>query len=131
MNAEKKRVVVVDDDAAILAALQETLADSFIIFTARDGEEAIRVVTNIKPDLVIMDISMPVMDGMEACRILKANKITALIPVLFLTAKNQIEDTQKAYAAGGDSFMAKPFLREQLISKAQEIIQKAEFKKGL
>ncbi len=75
---EKKRIVIVDDDAGILSALQETLQDSYVVFTARDGEEAVRVTTNIKPDMVIMDVSMPKMDGLEACRQLKENKVTRL-----------------------------------------------------
>jgi CheY-like chemotaxis protein len=131
LNTEKKKIVVADDNAGILTALQETLEGSYVVYTAQDGEEAVRVVTKIKPDLVILDVSMPLLDGLEACKRIKNDMNTAHIPVIFLTAKSQLEDTQKAYSSGGDSFMAKPFLPEKLLQKVTEMIQKSELKKGL
>jgi CheY-like chemotaxis protein len=131
VNEEKKRIVVADDDGGILNALQETLDGTYIVYTAQDGEAAVRTVKNIKPDLVIMDVSMPIMDGLEACRLLKKDKLTASIPIMFLTAKDQMEDSQKAYNSGGDCFMTKPFLPEKLMQKVEEMINKAEMKKGI
>lgn len=131
VEAKKKKIVVADDDYAILGAIQETLEDKYLIYTAQEGAEAVRLVKKIRPDLVIMDVGMPLMDGLEACRQIKQDADTASIPVMFLSGKNELEDSEKAYNSGGNSYMVKPFSTEKLLSKVSEMIQKAEMRNEL
>jgi len=131
MEEIKKKIVVADDDYAILSAIKETLEDEYTVHTADDGREAVKLVTEIMPDLVIMDITMPRMDGHEACRLIKKDKNTSSIPIMFLTGKNQLGDTEKAYSSGADSYMVKPFSPDKLLQKVAEMIQKSELRKGL
>ena len=114
VEARKKKIVVADDDYAILGAIQETLEDKYLIYTAQEGAEAVRLVKKIRPDLIIMDIGMPLMDGLEACRLIKEDTETASIPIMFLSAKNQMEDCEAAYSSGGNSYMVKPFAPDKL-----------------
>jgi len=131
MAESLKKIVVVDDEEDIVSAVVETLSGAYRIFTAQNGEEAIKLAANVDPDLIIMDILMPVMDGLEACRVLKHGIMTKKIPVMFLTVKNQLEDTQKAFRAGADSYMIKPFSPAKLTAKVEEMLMKADIMKGM
>ena len=131
MNWKKKRIVVADDDEDILASIKETLDNVYTVFTALDGREAVEIVKKIKPDLVILDVLMPDMDGFEACRMIKKDKLLTHIPVIFLTAKNQVEDTERGFQSGADSYMVKPFSPLKLLEKIGGMIDRAEMREGL
>lgn len=130
MEQARKKIVVVDDEEDICMALKETLNQDYNVFTAEDGKEAIELIRNIKPDLVIMDVLMPVMDGFEACRRMKSDKFTASIPIIFLTAKNQFEDAQKGFESGCDSYMSKPFSPSKLMQKVSELLEIAQIRRS-
>jgi CheY-like chemotaxis protein len=130
-ETRKKKIVVADDDEDILSALKETLGEIYSVYAAQDGAEAVKLVKKIHPDLVIMDILMPEMDGLEACRRIKTDKQTAPIPVIFLTVKNQVEDSEKGFQSGADSYMSKPFSPEKLLQKVSQMIEISEIRKGL
>ncbi len=128
---EKKKIVVADDEPFILSALQDTLSDDYSVYTASNGKEAIKTVEKVMPDLIILDVMMPEMDGLEACKQLKKNKETASIPVIILTAKGQITDIEKGFKSGADAYVVKPFSPARLIEKVEEIFEKVEMRKKI
>ena len=131
MVESKKRIVVADDEPFILSALQDTLSDSYSVTTASNGAEAIKVAAKVLPDLIILDVMMPEMDGLEACKNLKRDKATSSIPVILLTAKGQITDIEKGFKSGADAYVVKPFSPARLIEKVEEIFEKVEMRKKI
>lgn len=131
MRAIKRKVVIADDEENILSALKETLDKDYSVFSAVNGKQAVEIAERIVPDIVVLDLLMPEMDGLEACRLIRSGKLTAEIPVLLLTAKNQIEFSEKGFASGASSYMVKPFSPEKLLLKVSELIEKAEMRKGI
>jgi CheY-like chemotaxis protein len=127
----KKKIVVADDEPFILSALQDTLSDSYSVTTASSGSEAIRIAQRVMPDLIILDVMMPEMDGLDACKNLKRDKLTAGIPVILLTAKGQITDIEKGFKSGADAYVVKPFSPARLIEKVEEIFEKVEMRKKI
>ena len=127
----KKKIVVADDEGDIVNAIRDTLSAGYSIFSAGNGREAVNLISRVHPDLVIMDVLMPVMDGIEACIHVKSDPKTKNIPVLFLTAVNQVEDTQRCFQAGADAHMLKPFSPARLQAKVEDILLKAEIKKSI
>lgn len=110
-----QRILIADDDEAHLALVAELLkTKGYQTFAARDGEEAVREATRLKPDLVIMDVQMPRMDGDQAAMILKAAPETKSIPILFLTALRSKEEIQEA---GEDDILAKPVPLQLLLDR--------------
>lgn len=110
---EKLRVIVADDEAIIRLDLKEMLSDAGhrVIAEAADGEEALRLVQELKPDLVIMDVKMPKMDGITAASLISEKH---LAPVLLLTAYSQIDIVEKAKESGVLAYLVKPIREEQL-----------------
>jgi CheY-like chemotaxis protein len=128
---EKKKIVIADDEDDIISALKETLAGYYTVYSASNGKEAVELAQKITPDVMILDIMMPEMDGYEACRKLKHARETAAIPVLILTVKNQVTDTQKAFDCGADAYMTKPFSPGKLLDKLGKLVEQAEIRKGI
>lgn len=129
--AEKKKIVVADDEPFILSALQDTLSDDYEVYTASNGKEAIKMVEKVSPDLILLDVMMPEMDGLEACKQLKKNKETAAIPIIILTAKGQITDIEKGFKSGADAYIVKPFSPARLLEKVEEIFEKVKMRKKI
>ena len=103
------RVLVVDDEEHILMILKDSLEFSgFQVVTATNGLEALEQVEKESPELVVLDIGMPKLDGWEVCRRLKADPKTQSIPVVILTAYAQTSDRQKGMSLGADRFITKP-----------------------
>ena len=108
--AAKKRVLVCDDDPVILRLLEVNLElEGFEVLTGTNGEEGVEIARREHPDLVILDIMMPRMDGYEACRQIKADEATQQIPVVFLSAKAQASDIEKGKSFGVAEYLTKPF----------------------
>jgi len=113
-----KKILVVDDEVYILHILDFSLgAEGYEVITAADGEEAMRKARSEKPDLIVLDIMMPKVDGFEACRRLKADPETSPIPVILLTAKGREVDRQMGMEVGADDYIVKPFSPTRLIEK--------------
>ena len=106
---EKKTVLIVDDMPENLVILYRTLQDDYEIIGANSGQEALRLVPSINPDLILLDIMMPEMSGYEACRILKAQEATREIPVIFVTALTDETDETKGFELGAVDYITKPF----------------------
>lgn len=131
METGKRKIVVADDEEIVVAALVELLLKEYEVFTAANGSQALDVTRRINPDLVILDVAMPVMDGMETCRRIKYGAGTDKIPVLMLTAKGDLECALEGFNSGADSYMVKPFITDMLLEKIEELIKRAEIKKSM
>lgn len=122
MNAV--RVLVVDDLPDNLEMLRELLEpEGYCVDTAADGQEAVDKALAAPPDLVIMDVSMPRMDGIEACRRLKSEPRTRLVPIVLVTALGHRENRLHGIAAGADDFLTKPVDIEQLLARARSALR--------
>jgi len=113
----KPRVLVVDDEPQLRRLLQEFLKDHYTLFMASNGKEAIELAKKNAPDLIVMDISMPEMDGFQACEVLRQDSATSEIPILFLTAYNSADYRVKAFNLGADDFISKPIEFEELLAR--------------
>ncbi|MFT6395445.1 MAG: CheY-like chemotaxis protein [Bradymonadia bacterium] len=117
------KVLVVDDSATVRDLLERRLArKGFRVVTAADGVEGVEFCTRELPDVVLMDLHMPVMDGWAATRAIRANEATAQIPVLILTAYNSSRDRSAAMDAGASDFDSKPISMPRLIAKMERLL---------
>ena len=122
-----KRLLVVDDDASLLMAVSETLrAEGYVVVTARRGAEALVRVAERTPDLIISDIRMPGMDGYQLARNLRSAPHTRLIPIVFLTAKDDIADRIAGFRSGVDAYITKPFEPEELLAIVAGILERVQ-----
>ena len=112
----KRKILIVEDDLALSNILQMTLNKSYDILLARNGREGVDMAALQHPDLILMDIMMPVMDGLKALTILKENDLTATIPVIFLSGKVQYDDILRGFRMGADHYITKPFTSTELRS---------------
>lgn len=106
---DKAKILIVDDSPANIETLNETLENEFDIYFATDGNDALQKVHLLGPDLILLDIMMPVMDGFEVCRRLKENEQFRDIPIIFITALDQPEDESKGLVLGAADYVTKPF----------------------
>jgi CheY-like chemotaxis protein len=119
-----KKVVVVEDEDAIAHLIEASLGDAgYLCLRARDGEECLKLAKREEPDLLILDILMPKMDGLEAVRRLKADPVHSRIPVLMLTALGSVEDRVRGLGSGADDYLAKPFDMRELLARAQSLVR--------
>ncbi|MGF7238485.1 MAG: response regulator transcription factor [Frankia sp.] len=118
------RVLVVDDDAAVRESLERSLRfEGYDVSAARDGLEALDVVTADHPDIVVLDVMMPRMDGLEACRQLRARGED--LPVLMLTARDGLADRVSGLDVGADDYLVKPFALEELFARMRALSRRA------
>ncbi|MGD0265384.1 MAG: response regulator [Candidatus Methylomirabilota bacterium] len=118
------RILIVDDEAQNLELMEAMLASAgYEIFLAHEGEEALRLARERRPDLILLDLMMPGLSGFEICARVKTDPQTGGIPVLFVTALNQISDKERAMAAGGDDFLTKPFQRTELLTRVEALLR--------
>ncbi len=115
----KPTLLVVDDTPANINLVAEILGPDYEILFAVRGEEGLETAQVERPDLILMDVMMPVMDGFETCRRLKLEPRTRDIPVIFLTALMDLEVLVKAFRAGGVDYVGKPFQPEELLARVQ------------
>lgn len=117
-------VLVVDDEAVNRKLAQELLSSrGYQVAVASDGEEAISKVRTIRPDLILLDVMMPRLDGLQTCRILKQDDETRLIPVVLLTALSSMEDRVAGIEVGADDFLTKPFNKVELLARVRSLIR--------
>jgi len=114
MEIEKDSLLIVDDDRLNLLMLIEILQQSYIIYTAKSGEEAIKKAGKYHPDLILLDIVLPGINGYEVLEILRGSEETGDIPVIFITGLNEAGDEEKGIALGAVDYIAKPFKPENV-----------------
>ena len=121
---ERKPVVLAaDDDADILGLITFRLERSgYTVLQAHDGEEALELALTAKPDLAVLDVMMPKLDGFELTRRLRAEEATRRMPIILLTARAQEADVQEGFEAGADDYIRKPFSSQELRSRVQAIL---------
>ena len=111
-NASK--ILVVEDNEELLALMLQVLSKNYHVFTAKNGKQAMNIIMKEKLDLVVSDVMMPIMDGIELTKQLKSDKSFWQLPIILLTAKNKEEDKTEAYAVGADAYINKPFKFDEL-----------------
>ncbi len=124
------RILVCDDDEAIRGLIEAVLGQEFEILHAEDGDAAVRATRAEQVDLIIMDISMPMMDGIDATRALKDDPATAGVPVLILTARAHFEDRAAGEEVHADAYLTKPFDPYQLQKVVQHLLELQEKRRG-
>ncbi|WP_224995331.1 PleD family two-component system response regulator [Cesiribacter sp. SM1] len=119
----KAKVLVVDGEPNILMSLEFLMRKSgYEVFIARDGAEALQLVHEQRPNVLVLDAMMPEADGYKVCRLIKANPDLKQTRVIFLSAKNKESDIEKGYAAGADLYLTKPFSTKELVKRIQEFL---------
>ena len=117
------RIVVADDDPIVIKFLSAVFHDEgFEVRTAEDGEKALKVIKEARPDLVILDLVMPYHDGFEICRKMKSDAETAEVPVIILSMKEKEQDALRAFEAGADDYIRKPFNALELVARARKLM---------
>jgi DNA-binding response OmpR family regulator len=118
-----KKILVVDDETELLKALSIRLKTSgYEVITASDGQEGLEKAKSLNPDLIVLDILMPKMDGYEVCRMLKFDEKYKSIPVIMLTAKTQDIDKAMGKKVGANDYITKPFETQDLIDKIKKYL---------
>lgn len=107
-NVPKETILIVDDFPATIKMLVHKLQEEYNVVTATSGPQALELINALPPDLILLDIMMPIMDGYELCRILKAHEVYNTIPIIFITAKTEEEDETKGLALGAVDYLVKP-----------------------
>ena len=124
-KSQRHSLLLVDDDPEILTLLQAKLKDEpFEIFTATEGESALNTVRTQKPDLVVLDVNLPGLSGLEICRSLKADKNTRGIPIIMLSARSEEIDRVLGLEFGADDYVTKPFNTQELILRINNVLKR-------
>lgn len=130
-NTNRPTVLVIDDNTDIRQYERTLLQDEYIVLEAADGKEGLAVALKEVPDLVICDVMMPVMDGLELTEQLKTNTATSHIPVIMLTAKTLEEHRVEGYEHGADSYITKPFHSKVLLARIENLLRQRQLLKNL
>ncbi len=131
LSSEKSRIMVIDDSITILKIVRRALEGIYDIYTVSSGEEALPLIPEVKPDLILLDVEMPKQDGFETIKLIKQNDEIKHIPVIFLTAKNDIDFEVEAFGLGAVDYIAKPFATPLLIKRMELHLSMSEHEKML
>jgi DNA-binding response OmpR family regulator len=122
-NRDRPLVLVADDDADILQLVAFRLERSgYDVVRATDGEEALRIATEARPDLAVLDVMMPKLTGYDVTRRIREDEATSQIPVILLTARVQDADVARGFEVGADDYLKKPFSPQELRARVQAIL---------
>jgi DNA-binding response OmpR family regulator len=120
---KKPKILLVDDaDTILLMEKMILMKESYDIITAKDGREAVSKAEKEQPDLILMDVMMPHMNGFEACQEIRKNTATQGIPIIMVTTRGEPENVQKGYECGCNDYITKPINRAELLAKIQNFI---------
>jgi phosphoserine phosphatase RsbU/P len=119
------RILAVDDDTGLLQLMREMLErQGYEVMTAENGEQALETATREIPDLMLLDVMMPDMDGFQVCRRLRENPETEGILITFVTAKGNLEDKEDGFGAGGDDYLVKPFSMREMVLRVNAALER-------
>lgn len=122
--ADYRKILIVDDDMMNIKMVKRALGiGAYTLYEATSGMKALETMQAVDFDLIILDIKMPVMDGIQVFEVMKKNKNLKDIPVIFLTAQNDIKDIKKALMLGAANYIVKPFLPMDLMSRVKEVLK--------
>lgn len=125
-----KKLLIVDDEKDMVFAVKLQLeANGFDVITAHDGQAALEIARKEKPDLLILDLMLPKIDGYKVCRMLKFDEKYKHIPIIMFTARIQKSDEKLGYEVGADAYVTKPFELPVLLSKIRELLKEEEVNK--
>lgn len=128
MTSPKPEILVVDDERDLVWTLEQSLHDEgYLVSVAYDGLGALRTANERRPDLVILDIRMPLLDGLGVCCELRRNDEFSTMPILFLTERNLVMDRIKGFNSGGDDYLAKPFDLGELKARVRALLRRSRF----
>ena len=128
-NKKKARVLIVEDDSSLLFGLKKNLQfEGYEVLTASDGEAGLGLAVDERPDLIILDVMLPRMNGFEVCEVLRSNKVET--PVIFLTAKALESDKVTGLTLGGDDYKTKPFSVAELLARIQTVLRRVNASEG-
>ena len=123
----KEKILIVDDEADILTLLEYNLEKAgFKVISANDGPDAVEITKREKPDIIILDIMLPSMEGTEVCKILKSGDATRHIPIIMLTAKGEEVDRIVGFELGADDYITKPFSPRELILRVKAVLKRGQ-----
>ncbi|MFJ7744345.1 response regulator transcription factor [Peribacillus sp. NPDC097295] len=124
-----KKILVVDDEQSIITLLQYNLEQAgYSVITALDGEEGLRAAVELRPDLVVLDLMLPKLDGLEVCKQLRQQKLN--IPILMLTAKDDEFDKVLGLELGADDYLTKPFSPREVVARIKAILRRSQLSDG-
>jgi len=122
---EKQRILIIEDNADTRKFLEAMLAKSYEVISAENGVIGIDYARNRSPNLIILDIMLPILSGYDTCSLLKKDEKTKHIPILFLSAKNTVNDITQGLDTGADDYVPKPFDYKELLARIQARLRKA------
>ncbi len=124
VEMERKRILIVDDSKTVQMMTAMLLArEPYAVTTAFDGEEGVRKALADPPDLILLDVVMPKMDGFEACRRLRCDPATQTVPIIMMTTRGEPVNVEQGYAAGCTDYITKPVSNTELLAKVRDCIQ--------
>jgi len=128
----KEKILIVEDEKDIIKMLEYNLKkEGFRVIDARDGEDALDLAMREHPDLILLDLMLPGIDGLEVCKALKKETKTSSIPIIMLTAKSQESDKVVGLELGADDYIAKPFSPRELIARIKAVLRRSTEKEKL
>ncbi|MBK0378912.1 hybrid sensor histidine kinase/response regulator transcription factor [Mucilaginibacter segetis] len=120
---DKKAILIVDDEERIRYLLKDILGDTYIIYEASTGKQAVEVINRAMPDLIVSDIMMPDMNGLQLCDLIKNTSETCHIPFVLLSARTTVQQMTEGYSCGADAYIPKPFQTEHLLVRIQKLLE--------
>ncbi len=128
---ERRKILAVDDEPEILSAVKETLSEKYDVITAVNGKEAVDCAGETHPELIIMDVMMPGMDGFETVKQMRLNMHSHTPPVIFLSARTSRADIDQGLKLSGLDYVTKPFSPTKLMKKIDEIFERIDVRKKI
>ncbi len=123
--SKREKIVVIEDEADILEVLQYNLKrEGYTVVASRDGEQGLDSVRRENPDLVLLDLMLPGLDGLEVCKRLQADPVTANVPVIMVTAKGEESDVVSGLQIGADDYVTKPFSPKELLARVKAVLRR-------
>lgn len=124
----KRKILIVDDEAILVETIAYNLEQAgYEVATAADGASALEIVKREALDLILLDLMLPEIDGLEVCRQVRSGKNTATLPIIMLTAKNEEIDKVVGLEVGADDYMTKPFGRRELLARVRALLRRSEY----
>src|SRR5215471_3843746 len=122
VHANKPKILVVDDSSTVLIMAEVVLRRNYEVLKATRGAEALRIAAEQRPDLILLDIVMPNMDGLETCRLLRGMDATKSTPIIMVTTRGEQKTMATAYANGATDYVTKPIDHKQLLDKVERCL---------